>query len=135
ALKGDIAIPDFQTDAKSQPQEFAVKNDLIAENFSAATSGATRNLNINTLSVSMPQSKALGLSIANAKLLDIDHQRQFQNFAVNVTYDLAQLWPIVKPMLSPETQQKYADLKIAGQFKRDLHLGGAYPADLPFNQA
>src|SRR6185437_2013197 len=55
-------------------------------------------------------------------------------------YDLAKIWPIIKPMMSPAQQTQFADLKIAGQFQRTFKIGGSYPASadgkaLAFNQS
>ena len=55
--------------------------------------------------------------------------------AIQLTYDLAKLWRIVKPMLPPSQQQSLADLKISGQQQRTFTVTGSYPADKPFNEA
>jgi hypothetical protein len=128
-LKGDIAVPNFQTDAKSQPQNLAINNDIVAENFT--NDSPTKNLGIRTLSVQMPDTKALAFAINNARLADVNGQRRFENFVAKVSYDLAQLWPIVKPMLSAEQQKTYEDMKIAGQYSRDYTITGSYPANDP----
>ncbi|HEX8524960.1 MAG TPA: hypothetical protein VF669_22105 [Tepidisphaeraceae bacterium] len=126
-LKGQIAVPNLQTDPQSKPQNFSVNNDLLADT-------QHKNATINDLTVAMPDTKALAVNLKGA-VQDWETKRQFQNLAMNLSYDLAQLWPIIKPMLSPEQQEQYKDLKIAGQFQRTFNVGGNYPANVPFNHA
>ncbi len=54
---------------------------------------------------------------------------------IQANYDLAKLWTIVKPLLSPSTQQTLADLTITGHQQRTFTISGSYPADKPFNEA
>ncbi len=54
---------------------------------------------------------------------------------IQANYDLAKLWTIVKPMLSPDTQQQLADLTVTGHQQRAFTISGSYPADKPFNEA
>jgi hypothetical protein len=126
-LLGNISVPDFQTDANAKAQNLSVKNDVVADM-------KNKNATINALSVSMPDTKALSLDL-KGKVLDWAARRQFDGLVMNLSYDLAQLWPIVKPMLSPEQQEKYKDLKISGQYAREFHVTGSYPADKEFAEA
>ena len=69
---------------------------------------------------------------------DLPLRRQIADdnpLSLQLTYDLAKLWPIVKPMLSPSSQQSLADLQIAGKQTRSFVVTGSYPADKPSNDA
>ncbi|HVT90049.1 MAG TPA: hypothetical protein VHD56_14445, partial [Tepidisphaeraceae bacterium] len=47
---------------------------------------------------------------------------------LDVTYDMAKLWTIAYPTLTPEQQASYKDLKIAGKYTKTFTLSGAFPA-------
>jgi hypothetical protein len=72
---------------------------------------------------------------------DWEQKRELQNVVVEVPHDLEKLWPIIKPMLAPETQQSLADMKLVGKGTWTFNVGGSYPATdaagkpLAFNQA
>jgi hypothetical protein len=51
---------------------------------------------------------------------------------LQLSYDLAKLWPIIKPMLSPDTQQQLADLQIEGNQQRSFEVSGSYPVRANF---
>src|SRR4029078_13314015 len=59
---------------------------------------------------------------------DWEVQRKLDGVALDLAYDLEKLWPLIKPMLAPETQESLKDLKIAGQQKRTFNVRGSYPA-------
>jgi hypothetical protein len=67
---------------------------------------------------------------------DLSTQRRLSDVLVTLKYDLAKLWPIARPVvLSPQQQQDYAQMAMSGSFQKEFHLSGAYPANIPFNQA
>ena len=75
----------------------------------------------------MPSSQAAGLQL-KGKVVDWEQQRKLDGVVLDLSYDLAKLWPMVKPMLAPETQEQLKDLKTAGQFKKTFNVGGSFPA-------
>ncbi|MGD1277832.1 MAG: AsmA family protein [Tepidisphaeraceae bacterium] len=66
---------------------------------------------------------------------DLAGQRKLDGAAVNLDYDLAKLWPLIKPMLPPAQQQKLADLTITAKQKRSFNIVGSFPAGKPFGDA
>jgi hypothetical protein len=115
---------------------------VFSENDIAIQNGC--NIDLNTYSfaidpakpvtITLKSSGALGLSIEGG-VTDLLHQRQINGIAIQLDYDLAKLWPIVKPLLPPSQQQTLADLVITGKHQRTLKLSGSLPTDKPFNQA
>jgi hypothetical protein len=80
----------------------------------------------------MPQSQALAVK-ANAKVVDWVNARQIQGIdspaaKLALTYDLEKLWPIIKPMLSPDLQEQYKDLKLKGKYTKEFIVSGSVPA-------
>ncbi len=126
-LKGVVAVPNLQTDPQAKAQSFSVNNDLMADT-------VAKSATITDLTVAMPDTKAMGVNM-KGKVVDWETKRQLEGVVMNLNYDLAQLWPLVKPMLSPEQREQYKDLKIGGQFQRVFNVAGSYPANVPFNQA
>lgn len=127
-LAGSIDVEDFQVlDAKRQPvfrePRLAIKNDLDVDLKS-------QKLAIQALTVDMPQSQALAMTFARGGGVNFwaDRREIRPNTKVDVSYDLAKLWTIVYPMLSPEQQASYKDLKVAGKHQQTFELSGAFPA-------
>jgi len=125
-LTGDATInnlvvlqADNKTPALSE-DKLVVNNDLVADTTS-------KSATINNLALDMTSSKAANVVVKGA-IQDWETKRQLQNVTVNLGYDLAKIWPIVKPMLSPDTQQTLKDLKIAGAFQKTINVSGSYPA-------
>jgi hypothetical protein len=91
----------------------------------------------NPISVSLESTKALAVQITGT-VNDVPLRRQIAGddpVQIQANYDLAKLWSIVKPLLSPSQQQTLADLTVTGQQQRKFTISGSYPADKPFNQA
>jgi hypothetical protein len=79
----------------------------------------------------MPKSQAVGVKF-NGKVTDWVKARTISGVSsgpaqLDLAYDLEKIWPIVKPMLTPEMQQQYKDLKIAGKYTKTFTISGAYP--------
>jgi hypothetical protein len=88
----------------------------------------------NPISVTLKSSGAMALSVTGG-VTDLLHQRQINDIGIQMDYDLAKLWPIVKPLLPPSQQQTLADLVITGKAQRTFKISGSLPTDKPFNQA
>lgn len=91
----------------------------------------------NPIAISLESTGALGVQVTGT-VNDVILTRRISDdnpVAVQLTYDLAKLWKIVKPLLPPSQQQSLADLKISGQQQRTFTVSGSYPADKPFNDA
>ena len=138
ALTGNATVNKLVVlDAKGQPSfsedKVVLDNDLVAD-----TNAKTAV--INRVALDMATSKALGLMLKGT-LKDWERQRAFENVVVELPYDLAKVWEIVRPMLDAETQESLKDLKVAGQYKSVITVGGSYPAtdasgnELAFNEA
>jgi hypothetical protein len=88
---------------------------------------AKSDLVIGKLNLTMPQSQALALQL-NGAVRQFDTQRRLDGVHMTLAYDLAKLWPLVKPMLDPQTQQDLAAMQIAGAYSREWTLAGSFPA-------
>jgi hypothetical protein len=137
---GNLTIDNFKvldstdrTKAAFVEKQIAVRNDLSA-NLRTSTA------KINTLTIDMPESKAVGVVVTGA-ISDWVVKRELQNVKLDLSYDLEKIWPIVKPMLSPETQETLKDLKVVGKYTKPFTLRGSLPAknakgeELAFNQS
>ena len=86
-----------------------------------------RRATINTLALDMVSSGALKMNVVGG-VSDWDAARKIDdNTRVELAYDLAKLWPIIKPLIS-EKPDDYKDLVLTGQAKRTFTLSGSYPA-------
>ncbi len=136
-LNGDVTVNKLVVLQADGKPAFSEDKLVVADNLMADTTAKTAT--INDLSVNMTSSKAASVEIKGS-LADWEVKRQFNNFTINLGYDLAKIWPIVKPMMSPAQQTQFADLKIAGQFQRTFNIGGSFPASaggkvLAFNES
>ncbi len=124
----DFAMKDADTGKwKPVEKQIAIRNDLSADT-------AKSNAQIKTLTVEMPQSKALSVNIGGG-VSDWVKQRKLENVQMQLAYDWSKLWPIALPMLSPTLQEELKDSKLAGAYNETFALKGSYPADKPFNEA
>jgi hypothetical protein len=91
----------------------------------------------NPIAVALNSTGAAGVSVSGT-INDVALKRQIADdnpVSIVLSYDLAKLWPIVKPLLSPSQQQTYADMVISGKQSRQFKVSGSLPADRPFGQA
>ncbi|MGD0389048.1 MAG: hypothetical protein ABSC42_08850, partial [Tepidisphaeraceae bacterium] len=89
------------------------------------------------IAVALNSTGAAGVSVSGT-INDVPLKRQIADdnpVSILLSYDLAKLWPIVKPLLSPEQQKTYADMVISGKESRQFKVSGSLPADRPFGQA
>jgi hypothetical protein len=89
------------------------------------------------IAVALNSTGAAGVGVSGT-IDDVVLKRQIRDdnpVSIRLSYDLAKLWTIVKPMLSPSMQQTLADMVISGKESRELKFTGSLPADKPFNQA
>ncbi|HYO09528.1 MAG TPA: hypothetical protein VER17_11200, partial [Tepidisphaeraceae bacterium] len=137
-LAGDATVTKFVvlgTDGKAAftEEKITLANDLVADT-------TAKTATINNVALDMASSKAAGVQLKGV-VQDWEIGRKLNGVAMNLSYDLEKLWPMIKPMLAPETQESLKDLKVAGQFQRTFNVGGSYPAagadgqPLAFNQA
>jgi hypothetical protein len=89
---------------------------------------------INNVSLDMASSKAAGVMLKGA-ITDWGTQRKLDGVTCDLAYDLAKIWQIAKPMMSPETQKNYDDLKVAGVYKRTFNISGAFPASADWHES
>ncbi|MDB5172160.1 MAG: hypothetical protein JWN51_933 [Phycisphaerales bacterium] len=71
----------------------------------------------------------------NGGIEDLAHARTMRNVTIDLTYNATQIWAAVRPLMAKESQESYKDVKIAGNYTRQITLGGSMPADKPFNEA
>ena len=128
SLIGDLAIANFVVGNPAQPKfsEKAIRLDNQLKLDQKA-----KTLAINKLSLDMPESKALALTVTGA-IGDYSAQRTLDNMRILLTYDAAKLLQIVRPMLPPDQQANLANLKLTGSVRdREIKVWGKYPTTAP----
>jgi hypothetical protein len=101
-------------------------------------------LSLDKMSLAMESSKALAVDLTG-KIADYKAARRFegQGLVATLTYDLAQLWPILQPYTKPvpdpatgkTPEDYYAGLTIAGKYTKQFAVTGSFPADGPAGMA
>jgi hypothetical protein len=124
-VSGTADVKDFQVlDGRkavfTEPQ-VAIRNDMDVDL-------TQQKLAVKTFTVEMPTSKALSASFTGGVNFWLDRREIRPGTKLDLTYDLAKLWEIVYPMLSPDQQESYKDLKISGRDTKSFVLSGAFPA-------
>ncbi len=125
-LQTGTNTPEFSED------KLVINNDLVADT-------TAKSATINNLALDMTSSKAASV-VVKGSIQDWEVQRKFTGVTCDLSYDLAKLWLIAKPMLSPQQQQSFADLKVSGAYKRTFTVSGSFPASqngkpLAFNES
>ncbi|MDQ3439752.1 MAG: hypothetical protein M3478_05325, partial [Planctomycetota bacterium] len=125
-LAGNVRATDFVVFQQgTQTPAFTEKQLDLTQDLTLDTT--TKRAAIKTLALDMVSSGALKMNVVGG-LTDWDAARKLDDKTrVDMTYDLAKLWPIIKPLIS-EKPDDYKDLVIAGQAKRTFELSGSYPA-------
>lgn len=131
SLNGNGDITDFAMH-DGQTTTFSEKDIHLGEDVAVASD--ENSIAINGLTVSMPTTKALDLSV-KGKLAELKTQRLLQNVTADVTYDLGPLWKIIFPLLPKARQDSLKDAQVAGQFTKHFVVNGSYPANVAFNEA
>lgn len=123
-IAGQGQITQFQAGTGSETiseRQIDLSNDLVLDY-------EKKIAQITNLKLDMKNSGALSLAMSG-NISQWDTHREFGNFIANIDYDLAKLWPIIKPLLGSEQQENLRDLQIAGKFQRKFTLGGSFPAE------
>jgi hypothetical protein len=87
---------------------------------------------VRSLTLDMPASQALAIKFTG-RVGDPMNKRVIRGIGqdptakLDLTYDLAKLWPIIEPMLTPEMQAKYKTLKVVGKAERVFNVSGYFP--------
>jgi hypothetical protein len=132
-LVGNVRATDFVVFQQgTQTPAFTEKQLDLTQDVTLDTTA--KRAAIKTLSLDMPTSGALKVNMTGG-VSDWSAARKIDDSTrLDLTYDLAKLWPVIKPMMS-KTPEDYKDLVIAGQAQRTFVLGGSYPAGVPFHEA
>ncbi|HEV2296398.1 MAG TPA: hypothetical protein VGR35_21320 [Tepidisphaeraceae bacterium] len=100
----------------------------------------TKRAAIETFALNMVSSGALKANLTGGISQWETARRLDENMRLELTYDLAKLWPIIRPLIA-DTPDDFKDLVIAGQAQRTFVLNGSYPAidangnELPFHES
>jgi len=131
-LKGPIEVVEFvMLDKSGQP---LVQEPKIAIAVDVNADTVAHNAKINSLNIDMPSSGALVLKVTGG-ITDWETKRQIDSMKVLFAGDWDKLWPMAKPLLSPDLQAQVADLKLSGKFERSFNVAGSYPAGMEMAQA
>jgi hypothetical protein len=128
--KGTINVSGLKVLDKGQ-QTFAEDQITIANDLTVDI--AKSDAVINAFSIDMVTSKALSLTATGA-VRDYAKTRKFDNVTADVTYDLAPLWLIAKPIVAADPKSTIATLQASGKVQKQWTVTGQLPADLPFNE-
>lgn len=146
SIKKDPSQPDIKITGGGSASQFQVLGSdgsvLLAEDQIPIHDDCDYNVPSNSiaidksdpLTIELKQSGALSLSVIGG-ISDLVGQRNISGVSINLNYDLAKLWPIVKPLLPPAQQQKLSDLIISGKQQKTFAISGSFPSDKPFKQA
>lgn len=112
-------------DARGNPSfsedRLEVANDL---SYSAAGGGEVR---LRNLAVNMASSNAVAVK-ATGVIRDLSNTCTFaEPLRVQLGYDLEKLFPLIVPMLAPETQKSLAGAVVTGKYDREFVVSGSYP--------
>ena len=121
-LEGNLSAPEFRV--VRERQAGVRRLDRSEEQVGANLD--TKTATIRTLSVTMPKTNALAVNIGG-RVKDWEKNRTLRDTKVDLTYDLATLWKIAFPMLSPEMREQYKDLKLVAKRTSNLTFSGAFP--------
>jgi hypothetical protein len=128
-LTGSVDLTNFQVlddtgKVSFAEQKVTIANDLKIDQKAKNLAG---KLDVN--------SQAIAVQF-NGGVKQFDAARQIvDGTTLALDYDAAKVWQIVRPMLSPETLASISDLQVAGVKQASFKLGGAYPANVPFQRA
>lgn len=127
ALKGSVDITNFKVLPQAQGEagfsepKISIRNDLSMDL-------TQKKISVQTLTLAMPQSQALGVNLVGGIDGWSDKRQISPGTKVDLSYDLAKLWTIVRPMLAADTQTTFKDLKVTGKYQKTFTIAGAFPA-------
>jgi uncharacterized protein involved in outer membrane biogenesis len=129
ALDGSLDVRELRTLAEQGTQirdEIRLVNDV-------RVNLDKESLAIQRLSLSMPQTQAIALSVDGT--VDQFNTARRLNLKATLKTDYERLWQLAYPLLSQEQQKEYADAKFFGIEERQFQVTGSYPAGKEFNEA
>jgi hypothetical protein len=137
-LAGSIDVTNFKVYDENHREQFtenqiAIRNDVNLDL-------NQHNAAVNTLTVDMPNSHALGVKFTG-QVLDWVNARTIKGLGsdpaarLELSYTLEKLWPIIRPLLAPETQEQYKTLEVAGTRSQVFTVWGAFPNRPAFNES
>ena len=124
ALVGDASFSKLRPkDPKAQPfpsDRIRIDNDLRVD----LVNDTAR---IGKLRVFTPEGDWLKLE-ATGSVKQLSTQRVLENVALDLSYDLKQLWPIVRPMLDVDSSKLGQDTVAEGKYTKRFSVTGSFPA-------
>ncbi|HMB95789.1 MAG TPA: hypothetical protein VKK61_07095, partial [Tepidisphaeraceae bacterium] len=129
ALDGTAIASNFQVIQNGKPVFSENQINLVDK---VNIDPASKTAAVNTLTVDMAQSQALNVKFTG-QVIDWENARTIKGInsdkaQLDLTYDGEKILPIVMPMLSPDLQAQYKDLKVKGKVTETYSLSGSYPA-------
>lgn len=71
----------------------------------------------------------------SVRVSDLGTNNRLENGVLDLTPDLAKVWPIIRAMMPPEKQAKVAGLQVSGKRTSHIVFGGSFPTDRPYPEA
>lgn len=126
SAKGSLNIKGLQVRDASGKLLFTEDNLAVAND--AAYNTATTDLNLTSFTLDTASSKALTIK-ASGLIRDTANQRVFEKpLVADISYDLAKLVELIKPLLSPENRAQLEPATFKGVETVQWTLSGSYPA-------
>jgi hypothetical protein len=95
---------------------------------------ATKVLDIQNLNVQATTTNSLNL-VMKGRIVDLGGRQQIdKELTADIGYDLAPLWQVLFPLMTPEQQKSYKDVQISGKEQSQFIVSGAYPSGKSFNE-
>ncbi|HEY7117846.1 MAG TPA: hypothetical protein VH475_14755, partial [Tepidisphaeraceae bacterium] len=128
-LVGGLKASKFRAYDPTDLKTVTFAEDLLTIANDVAADSTTDTATLNNLALNMQSTGALALAITNGQLIDWSDQRKIaKELDAKLRIDWPRLWPIVKPMLDPDTQKSLEDLQLAGVMERTFKVNGSFPA-------
>lgn len=130
--KLDGRIDQFQL---RQPDQPPLPPRQVVVDGQARLNSTSNVLSVDRFVLKLPENDTLTIDLSGGAVALNDLLVKLDGTTLKYTYDLEQIWPLVLPLIDPESQKSLADTRIQGKLSRTIALQGSYNASKPFNEA
>lgn len=127
--KNNLDVHDLALDGKPYAEK------LLHVGMQAALQPAAAVLDLQNLTIATAESKAISI-VLKGHVSQLFTTRQIDDvLTADIDYDADPLLKLIKPLLSPDLQERLKDATAAGKYHKQIAVRGSYPAEKPFNVA
>lgn len=130
SLVGQLNIDQLKVRDAHDRRRVVHTEPKVAVRNNVALFGKPMDLELREVSLALPASEAVALNVRGA-VRAVRSERRFDGLVVDLAYDLARLWPIVKPMLPASMQKDLDRSAMAGKHRTRIPVTGRFPATDP----